>query len=133
MTAYSGINGIHSTANHGLIEGILRGEWGFDGVTMSDWYTVMPMWREMNGGNDVKMNNDLVWFTDRKVWRTGIGERQACAAYVAENSSYSYLYRDSLRSSARRICELVMKSHRFRAQISEGERTVGTPKKIMSK
>lgn len=37
MTAYNGINGIPSTANRWLLTDLLRGEWGFDGVVVTDW------------------------------------------------------------------------------------------------
>lgn len=37
MTSYNKINGIYCSENRELIDLILRREWGFDGVTMSDW------------------------------------------------------------------------------------------------
>jgi beta-glucosidase len=38
MAAYSGVNGASMTANEPLLRGVLKGEWGFDGVVMSDWH-----------------------------------------------------------------------------------------------
>ncbi|MDR0380536.1 MAG: glycoside hydrolase family 3 C-terminal domain-containing protein [Oscillospiraceae bacterium] len=37
MTSYNHINGEHPNQNPGLINGIVRGEWGFDGIFMYDW------------------------------------------------------------------------------------------------
>ncbi|MCR5835796.1 MAG: glycoside hydrolase family 3 C-terminal domain-containing protein [Lachnospiraceae bacterium] len=39
MTSYNLINGVHTAANRELIKDILRSEWGFDGMVMSDWGT----------------------------------------------------------------------------------------------
>jgi beta-glucosidase len=37
MTSYNKLNGTHASENKDLLEGILRNEWGFEGMTMSDW------------------------------------------------------------------------------------------------
>ncbi|HEX7589889.1 MAG TPA: glycoside hydrolase family 3 C-terminal domain-containing protein, partial [Demequinaceae bacterium] len=37
MCAYNQINGTHCGENHGLLTEILRDEWGFDGLAMTDW------------------------------------------------------------------------------------------------
>lgn len=37
MGAYNMINGFHCCENKRLLDEILRGEWGFDGVVVSDW------------------------------------------------------------------------------------------------
>ena len=37
MAAYNRVNGVHCSENGALIGGILREEWGWDGVLMSDW------------------------------------------------------------------------------------------------
>jgi beta-glucosidase len=37
MTSYNLLNGTHTSERHDLIEGILRREFGFEGVVMTDW------------------------------------------------------------------------------------------------
>ena len=39
MTSYNIVNGHRASENRELLEGILREEWGFDGVVVSDWWT----------------------------------------------------------------------------------------------
>jgi len=40
MTSFSDIDGIPATAHAGLLQGVLRGKWGFDGVVVSDWNAI---------------------------------------------------------------------------------------------
>ena len=37
MTSYNLINGMHTSEHYGLVTDILRSEWGFEGVVMTDW------------------------------------------------------------------------------------------------
>lgn len=37
MTAYNKVNGLHAAENPTLLRDILRGEWSWDGLVMSDW------------------------------------------------------------------------------------------------
>ena len=39
MTSYNLINGEHASQREDLIDGILRGEWGYKGLVMTDWIT----------------------------------------------------------------------------------------------
>jgi beta-glucosidase len=38
MTSYNLVNGTHASESRKLLQEILREEWGFDGMVMSDWY-----------------------------------------------------------------------------------------------
>lgn len=55
MTAYNLINGVRASENVELLEGILRGEWGFDGMVTTDWTTRAEHRKEVQAGNDLKM------------------------------------------------------------------------------
>lgn len=41
MTGYNGLNGHWCSSNFGLTRGILRGEWNFSGLVMTDWWAGM--------------------------------------------------------------------------------------------
>jgi len=40
MTSYNLLNGIHTSESEYLLKDILRNDWGFDGIIMSDWISV---------------------------------------------------------------------------------------------
>ena len=42
MTSYNRINGVQAANSYDLCTVVARGEWGFDGLIMSDWNTTVP-------------------------------------------------------------------------------------------
>ena len=54
MAAYNGVNG-HTMTESPLIEVVLRGEWGFDGVVMSDWFATRSVEASARAGLDLAM------------------------------------------------------------------------------
>ncbi|MBO5060480.1 MAG: glycoside hydrolase family 3 C-terminal domain-containing protein [Clostridia bacterium] len=55
MTAYNIINGVRASENAELITGILRNEWGYDGLITTDWWNHASMCAEVIAGNDIRM------------------------------------------------------------------------------
>jgi len=55
MTAYNRVNGEYMSENAPLLEGVLREEWGFDGVAMSDWWGTHDAVAAAEGGLDLEM------------------------------------------------------------------------------
>ncbi|KAF0328446.1 hypothetical protein GQ607_004242 [Colletotrichum asianum] len=55
MTAYNKVNGDFCSANHYLIRDILRGEWGWDGLVMSDWFGTNSVVPSLTAGLDLEM------------------------------------------------------------------------------
>lgn len=43
MSAFNDLDGIPCTGNAGLIDGLLKRQWGFDGLVVSDWNSVIEM------------------------------------------------------------------------------------------
>ena len=58
MTSYNKINGIYAPNSHDICTKVLRNEWGFDGVVMTDWFST----NKGQGDNAVAMaaGNDLI-------------------------------------------------------------------------
>jgi beta-glucosidase len=55
MTSYNLVNGVHASQNDVLINKILKDEWKFDGIVMSDWTSVYEAVGAANGGLDLEM------------------------------------------------------------------------------
>ncbi|KAF9235301.1 glycoside hydrolase family 3 protein [Melanogaster broomeanus] len=63
MTAYNRVNGTHAPENRYLLQDILRNEWKFDGVIMSDWFGVYSIDLSINAGLDLEMPGTNKWRT----------------------------------------------------------------------
>ena len=55
MSAYNGVNGSPMASNGRLQDEILKGEWGFDGVVVSDWRAARSTVGAALGGLDIAM------------------------------------------------------------------------------
>ncbi|TME69873.1 MAG: glycosyl hydrolase [Chloroflexi bacterium] len=55
MAAYNSVNGATMTANPRLLQELLKGEWGFDGVVVSDWSATTSTAPSANAGLDLVM------------------------------------------------------------------------------
>lgn len=62
MAAYNRINGLPSTEQDPLINGVVKGEWAYDGLIMSDWLATQNTVESANGGLDLVMPGpDTPW------------------------------------------------------------------------
>ena len=55
MTAYNKINGLHVSESPEILQNILRNEWGFDGLVMSDWFGTYSTTEALGAGLDLEM------------------------------------------------------------------------------
>lgn len=90
MSSYNAVNGHRTSESYELLTDILRGEWGFQGMVTTDWWTCGEHYKEIKAGNDLKM-------------ATGYPER------VKKAMEMGLLGRQELEQSARRVLELILK------------------------
>lgn len=74
MAAYNRVNGIPATEHAELVEGVLKGEWGFDGLVMSDWFATTSTAPSANGGLDLVMPGPGGPWEDKLVAAVQAGE-----------------------------------------------------------
>ncbi|MDX3925774.1 MAG: glycoside hydrolase family 3 C-terminal domain-containing protein [Shinella sp.] len=55
MSSYNRLNDIQAAENHWLLTKVLREEWGYEGVVVSDWHGIKDRPASMNAGNDLDM------------------------------------------------------------------------------
>lgn len=61
MTAYNKVNGHHADSNSFLLEKVLRGDWRWDGLVMSDWGGVNSTADSLKTGLDLEMPGPTRW------------------------------------------------------------------------
>ncbi len=55
MSSYNPVNGVHASQNGWLLNDVLKGEWAFRGLVMSDWESCYDTLGMANGGLDLEM------------------------------------------------------------------------------
>ena len=100
MCAYNKINGRYASEHHWLLTEVLREEWGFEGLVVSDWGAVHDRVAALRGGLDLEMPPNL-----------GVSDAAIVAA-VHDGS----LDESLLDETARRVLHLVDRSQRASAE-----------------
>ncbi|KAJ8454080.1 hypothetical protein ONZ45_g19445 [Pleurotus djamor] len=112
MTAYNRVNGTHVSESPFLLQKILRDEWKYDGMVMSDWFGIYSIDLSVNAGLDLEMPGTNKWRT-LDLMNRSIQSRKLTARTV--------------KSRAKRVLELVKKCANGAPEILDGdglERTV---------
>ncbi|TFK72570.1 glycoside hydrolase family 3 protein [Pluteus cervinus] len=63
MTSYGRLHGVHCSESPALLDGILRDEWKFNGLVMSDWFGTYGTDQPINAGLDLEMPGPPRWRT----------------------------------------------------------------------
>ncbi len=91
MSAYNRINGVYAADHHELIDRVLRADWGFDGLVMSDWFGMHSTVEAAVAGLDLEMPGPTRYRGERLLEAVRAGT-------VAE---------ELVNASARRVLELL--------------------------
>ncbi|RDW73118.1 beta-glucosidase-3 [Coleophoma cylindrospora] len=67
MSSYNLVNGIHADMNEHTIKEILRGEWSYDGLVMSDWGGVNSVAASIEAGCDLEMPVSKKWRGEKAI------------------------------------------------------------------
>ncbi len=92
MCSYNLINGIYASENKYMLDDVLRGEFGFNGVVVSDWGAVHNQFRRVRAGLDLEMPYSINAYNDLKI------------AYER-----GYITEEQIDRSVKRILELIEK------------------------
>ena len=108
MTSYNSTNGVATAQNPELIAQIVRGEWGFDGISMTDWggYGNLLYWPATQAGSNaysglVKAGNDLCMNT-------------GSATDVKAGLDAGFITQADIDACVQRILEFVVKTPAFK-------------------
>lgn len=96
MTSYNKLNGTYTSENKWLLTDVLRDEWGFRGVVMTDWDEVHNTVQQIAAGNDLLEPGDF---------------RQSPAIVNAVKSGK--LPQETVDESVRRMLRLIVKTPVF--------------------
>ena len=64
MGSYNSVNGVNSNQNKHLVMDILKGEWGFKGVLLTDWNVPINTYDAAMNGLDIEMGTDVSNYED---------------------------------------------------------------------
>lgn len=107
MTTYGAVNGIWTAGNYDLCTSILRKEWGFSGIVMTDWWANINeeggVPGKENGAFMVRAQNDLYMVCES-------AERNTNGDNILEKLSEGVITRGQLVRNAGNICRFAMRS-----------------------
>jgi beta-glucosidase len=105
MCAYNKVNGVYASENRWLLTELLRGEWGFDGLVVSDWGAVHDRVAALAAGLDLEMPPDL-----------GVSDAAIVAAVRSGELDEAVLDR-----TAARVLRLVDRTHSDAVDLGEAQ------------
>ena len=74
MTAYNRLNGTFCAENSYILQDILKGEWGFAGFVVSDWFGAKSTVPSANYGLDLEMPGPPAWWGQKLIEAVQNGE-----------------------------------------------------------
>ncbi len=87
MTSYNKLNGTETAENAELLRGILRGEWGFEGLITTDWSNDSDLAREVIAGNNVHSSTSEGKLTITPLV-SALKQKKVTRSLLCENAKY---------------------------------------------
>lgn len=97
MCSYNRVNGVYASQHHHLLREILKGEWGYEGVVVSDWGANHTVFESVAAGLDLEMPGPAKYYGPLLV--------EAVRNWQIEESAVD--------EAARRVLRMVVKSGRM--------------------
>lgn len=111
MASYNKINGTFAGENAYTLTEILRKEWNFDGVAMSDWFGTQSTAASVNAGLDLEMPGPAAWRGEKLLQAVERGEVDEA----------------TVNESVRRLLRLIERVGAFEHPTEEPERAIDLP------
>lgn len=108
MTAYNPVNGIWTASNYDINTTVLRGEWGFKGFLMTDW------WAQMNDEKvgPSKSNISQMVRSQNDVYMV-VQNSKEYESNLIESYDQGEITLEEIQRSAKNLVKFVMKTHSF--------------------
>jgi len=111
MAAYNKVNGQFMTENKQLIQDVLKKEWGFEGVVVSDWGALHTTEAAVTAGLDLEMPGPAIQYGNKLVAAVNRGE----------------VDQQALDNNVRRMLGLILKAQLSETDASVSQKVVNTP------
>ena len=111
MASYNKVNGTFASENVYTLHDILRKEWGFDGVVMSDWFGTQSTVPSVNAGLNLEMPGPSVWRGEKVLKAIENGE----------------IHETTIDESVRRLLHLITKAGLFSHPEPVPEQAINRP------
>ena len=108
MASYNQVNGTFASENPYTLTDILREEWGFEGLVMSDWFGTKSTAASVNAGLDLEMPGPPVWRGEKLLRAFQAGEVDEA----------------TIDESVRRLLGVIVKAGAFEDPADRPERAV---------
>ena len=97
MSSYNKLNGEYTQQSRDLLTTVLREEWGFNGIVMSDWTRPRDVAAQIHAGNDLMEPGTTIQISD-----------------IIRDVKSGKLSEDDVNISVKRMLELILKSPRYK-------------------
>lgn len=115
MSSFNKINGYHCAGNYDLTTAILRNEWGFKGIVMTDWWARMNCKNEEASKNNLKQmvlaQNDLYMVCK---------SAESRADDINEGLDKNYITRRELQNCSINVLNYVLNSYTYKNYVKNG-------------